>query len=295
MSDPKFRKAAASPYLTSFDGKFRIAKASTTIADKKRHSKEQNEARLAELVAELSELQHVLYADNRYSVLLIFQAMDAAGKDSTIRAVLTGVDPAGCAIHSFKRPSDEELGHDFLWRTACRLPKRGQIGVFNRSYYEEVLVTKVNPEILVAQRLPYAISRAKLWKQRYRSIRDHEQHLACSGTLVLKFWLNVSAEEQRQRFLSRLEQPQKNWKFESGDVIARDHWDDYQQAYEDAINATSREWAPWYAIPADSKPAMRIAVAEIIVNALKKLDLRYPQPSPEQAASFDEMKKKLGA
>ncbi|WP_428311015.1 PPK2 family polyphosphate kinase [Hydrocarboniphaga sp.] len=292
MNEPKF--AVDSPYLTSFGGKFRIRDAPTLIVDKKR-DKLQREQQLASLVAELSELQHVLYADNRYSLLLIFQAMDAAGKDSTIRAVLSGVDPAGCNVHAFKRPSDEELEHDFLWRTSCRLPARGQIGVFNRSYYEEVLVTRVNPALLAAQHLPHATALPKLWKQRYRSIRDHEQHLACSGTIVLKFWLNVSKEEQRQRFLSRLVQPEKNWKFEAGDLGAREHWDEYSQAYEDAINATSRKWAPWYAIPADSKSAMRLAVAEIIVKTLKSLDLRYPVSTPEQIASFDAMKRKLGA
>jgi PPK2 family polyphosphate:nucleotide phosphotransferase len=292
MNDPKC--AVDSPYLTSFNGKFRIRDAPTLIADKKR-DKAQREEKLAGLVAELSELQHVLYADNRYSLLLIFQAMDAAGKDSTIRAVLSGVDPAGCSVHAFKRPSDEELEHDFLWRTSCRLPARGQIGVFNRSYYEEVLVTRVNPALLSAQHLPYAMSLPKLWKQRYRSIRDHEKHLACCGTIVLKFWLNVSKEEQRQRFLSRLDQPEKNWKFEAGDLGAREHWDEYQQAYEDAINATSREWAPWYAIPADSKSAMRVAVAEIIVKTMKSLDLRYPASTAEQIESFDVMKRKLGA
>lgn len=291
MSDPKC--AVNSPYLASFNGKFRAANAATLIADGKR-DKQQREAELAGLVAEMSELQHVLYADNRYSLLLIFQAMDAAGKDSTIRAVLTGIDPAGCTVHAFKRPSAEELEHDFLWRTACRLPSRGQIGVFNRSHYEEVLVTRVNPALLEAQHLPRAMPPPRLWKQRYRSIRDHEEHLACSGTIVLKFWLNVSKEEQRQRFLARLNQPEKNWKFESGDLGARDHWDEFQQAYEDAINATSRPWAPWYAIPADSKSAMRVAVADIIVRTLKSLDLRYPVPSPEQAASFAEMRKKLG-
>ncbi|MDB5972032.1 MAG: polyphosphate kinase 2 family protein [Hydrocarboniphaga sp.] len=291
MSDLKC--AVDSPYLAPFNGKFRVADAPTSIAGKKL-DRPQREAKLAGLVAEMSGLQHVLYADNRYSLLLIFQAMDAAGKDSTIRAVLTGVDPAGCTVHAFKRPSDEELEHDFLWRTSCRLPARGQIGVFNRSYYEEVLVTRVNPALLAVQHLPRAMSLPKLWKQRYRSIRDHEQHLACSGTIVLKFWLNVSAEEQRQRFLARLDQPEKNWKFESGDLGARDHWGEYQQAYEDAINATSREWAPWYAIPADSKSSMRVAVADIIVRTLKSLDLRYPVSSPEQLASFAEMRKKLG-
>jgi len=294
MSKPLLHHAVDSPYRAPYDGSFRIAKAPTLVSDKKR-SKIEREQNLTELVAEISQLQHVLHADNRYSLLLIFQAMDAAGKDSTIRAVLTGVDPAGCTVHAFKRPSEEELAHDFLWRTAWRLPSRGQIGVFNRSYYEEVLVTRVNPALLAAQNLPYDLPLAKLWKQRYRSIRDHEQHLAASGTVVLKFWLNVSHEEQRERFLARLEQPEKNWKFESGDLGVREHWDDYHRAYEDAINATSREWAPWYAIPADSKSTMRVIVADIIVRTLRSLDLRYPALSAEEQAQLGQWRKQLGA
>lgn len=291
MADPKI-KAVDSPYRIPFDGSFDVTKAPTQ-AENRRGTKAQREIRLTKKVLELSELQHRLYADNRYAVLLIFQAMDAAGKDSTIRAVLTGVNPAGCVVHAFKRPSEEELEHDFLWRSSCRLPSRGQIGVFNRSYYEEVLVTRVNPALLDAQHLPNRPSLPQLWKERYRSIRDHERHLAASGTVVLKFWLNVSAEEQRKRFLARLEQPEKNWKFESGDIAARERWDDYQQAYGDALNATARPWAPWYAIPADSKSTMRLIVADIIVRTLKSLDLRYPQSSPEQLASFDEMRHRL--
>lgn len=293
MSNTPLHCAVDSPYLAPFDGSFRVADAPTAVVNDK-SSKAQREIRLAEQVAELSELQHRLYADNRYALLLVFQAMDAAGKDSTIRAVLTGVDPAGCSVHAFKRPSEEELEHDFLWRSAVRLPRRGQLGVFNRSYYEEVLVTRVNPALLAAQHLPLPMSLPRLWKQRYRSIRDHEQHLACSGTVVLKFWLNVSREEQRKRFLARLEQPEKNWKFESGDLGARDRWDDYMQAYEDAINATSRDNAPWYAVPADSKSAMRLIVADIVVRTLKDLDLRYPVSTPEQVAGFDAMRKQLG-
>jgi PPK2 family polyphosphate:nucleotide phosphotransferase len=293
MSKPHLHCAVDSPYLAAFDGSFRVADAPCSVSDKK-SSKAQREQSLAQHVAEISELQHVLYADNRYSLLLIFQAMDAAGKDSTIRAVLTGVNPAGCSVHAFGRPSDEELDHDFLWRTACRLPSRGQIGVFNRSYYEEVLVARVNPTLLAAQHLPYAMPLPKLWKQRYRSIRDHEEHLACSGTVVLKFWLNVSPEEQRQRLLARLQQPEKNWKFESGDLGARDHWNAYQQAYEDAINATSRAWAPWYAIPADSKSTMRVIVADIIVRTLRSLDLKYPELSPDKQAQLGQWRAQLG-
>ena len=256
-------------------------------------SKEHYQKILAEHTKELSRQQSLLYAQNRYAMLLIFQAMDAAGKDSTIRAVLSGVNPAGCQVHAFKRPSLEELDHDFLWRTACRLPERGRIGVFNRSYYEEVLAVKVHPNFLDAQGLSTGKHPKKFWKQRYASIRDHERHLARNGTVLLKFWLNVSREEQRQRFLARLNEPEKNWKFEAADVAEREHWDDYMQAYEDALNETSRPWAPWYAIPADSKPYMRAAVADIIVRTLERLNLQYPVSSDEQLAQFAELRKRL--
>lgn len=275
MAIPEYAAAADSPYRASFDGRWLIARAPTHVDNPA--SKVEREALLAKRVTELSELQQVLRADRRHALLLVFQAMDAAGKDSTIRAVLTGIDPAGCSVQAFKRPSAEELDHDFLWRSTGRLPARGQIGVFNRSYYEEVLVTRVDPSLLQAQNLPYRPPGRTLWKQRYRSIRDHERHLAANGTMVLKFFLHVSREEQRQRLLARLDQPEKNWKFEAGDLGARDRWDDYQQAYQDAINATSRPWAPWYAIPADSKSTMRLIVADIVVRSLRGLDLRYPQ------------------
>jgi PPK2 family polyphosphate:nucleotide phosphotransferase len=219
--------------------------------------------------------------------------MDAAGKDSTIRAVLSGVNPAGCEVYSFKRPSTEELDHDFLWRTACRLPQRGRIGVFNRSHYEEVLVAKVHPEFLDAQRLPGGKRGAQFWAQRYESIRDHEKHLARNGTVILKFWLNVSKEEQRSRFLARLNEPEKNWKFEAADVAERAHWPAYMKAYEDALNETSRPWAPWYAIPADNKPYMRAAVADIIVRTLQSLNLQYPTPGKEEKAQFSALRKRL--
>jgi len=285
-------EAPASPYLVPYDGTFRLAGASTAppagAPDEKKSKK-----RLKKLTEELDDLQRVLYADDRYAVLLIFQALDAAGKDSTIRAVLSGVNPAGCQVFSFKQPSAEELDHDFLWRTARRLPERGRIGVFNRSYYEEVLVVRVHPEYLGAQKLPRRPSGEKLWQERYASIVDHELHLAKSGTVVLKFWLNVSREEQRSRFLSRLDEPEKNWKFAAGDVAERGHWDAYQSAYEEALNATSRPWAPWYAIPADDKSYMRATVARIVVDALKGLGLEYPQVGPDERARFAEMREIL--
>jgi PPK2 family polyphosphate:nucleotide phosphotransferase len=274
-------EAPHSPCLVPFDGSFRVAAAPTGppagAPGEKRCKK-----LLAERVEELVELQRKLYADDRWSVLLVFQAMDAAGKDGTIRAVLTGVNPAGFQVFSFKRPSAEELDHDFLWRTARRLPERGRIGVFNRSYYEELLVVRVHPELLGFQRLPVRPDGGELWRQRFDSIRDHELHLARSGTAVIKFWLNVSREEQHRRFLARIDEPKKNWKFEAADVRESERWDDYMRAYEEALAATSRPWAPWYAIPADDKPWMRLQVAEILVEALRSLGLRYPRAAEEQ-------------
>jgi PPK2 family polyphosphate:nucleotide phosphotransferase len=226
-------------------------------------------------------------------VLLVFQAMDAAGKDSTIRAVMQGVDPSGCQVFSFKKPSNLELDHDFLWRTTCRLPERGRIGIFNRSQYEEVLVVRVHPKILDYQKLPDPINYDTVWDDRLRSIREQEEHLARNGTVILKFWLNVSKDEQKRRFLSRLDEPSKNWKFEPGDVVERRHWDDYMQAYEDALNATSRPWAPWFSIPADDKAYMQARVAEIIIEALQNIGLRYPEPSDEDRAKFAEARIEL--
>ncbi|HUP92920.1 MAG TPA: PPK2 family polyphosphate kinase [Solimonas sp.] len=292
MAKDGFR-AVESPYLVPFDGSFRV-KRMRTAPPSRAPSKDACKERLAELVCELDELQQILYAHDNHSVLLVFQAMDAAGKDSTIRALLTGVNPAGCEVYSFKRPSDAELDHDFLWRTSACLPQRGRIGVFNRSYYEEVLAVRVHPECLERQKLPGTPKDLDaLWQQRYQSIREHEHHLARNGTLVLKFWLNVSREEQRQRFLARLEEPEKTWKFEAGDVHERGYWKQYMHAYQDALNATSRPWAPWYAIPADAKPYMRMAVADIVVRSLKALDLRYPKLRKSQIAEFDELKREL--
>jgi PPK2 family polyphosphate:nucleotide phosphotransferase len=235
----------------------------------------------------------VLAAGDKHAVLLVFQAMDAAGKDSTIRAVMQGVDPSGCQVFSFKKPSNLELDHDFLWRTTCRLPERGRIGIFNRSQYEEVLVVRVHPKILDYQKLPDPIYYDTVWDDRLRSIREQEEHLARNGTVILKFWLNVSKDEQKRRFLSRLDEPSKNWKFEPGDVVERRHWDDYMQAYEDALNATSRPWAPWFSIPADDKAYMQARVAEIIIEALQNIGLRYPEPSDEDRAKFAEARKEL--
>jgi len=290
-------QAPESPYLVPFERGFRVARAPTAPPPGTPGEKEL-EDRLEERVEDLEELQRKLYADDRWAVLLIFQAMDAAGKDGTIRAVLSGVNPAGFQVYSFKQPSAEELDHDFLWRTAVRLPERGRIGVFNRSYYEEVLVVRVHPQFLDGQRLPLhppAGALDELWRSRYESIRDHELHLARSGTAVLKFWLNVSREEQRRRFLARIDNPKKNWKFSAADVREAERWVDYMAAYQDALAATSRPWAPWYAIPADDKPFMRLQVAEILLAALGSLDLRYPRADEDQRREMGAIRELLEA
>lgn len=283
---------AQSPYLVPFDGSFRMEN-TRTAPPEDAPGKKKNKERLEDLVEELADLQRMLYAFDHHAILLVFQAMDAAGKDSTIRAVMSGVNPAGCQVSSFKQPSAEELDHDFLWRTTRRLPERGRIGIFNRSYYEEVLVVKVHPEYLKGQRLPEDVMSDGIWQERYESIRSYEQHLARNGTVILKFFLNVSKEEQRQRFLSRLDEPHKNWKFSTGDVRERSFWGKYQEAYEDALKETSRPWAPWYAIPADDKPYMRWAVAQTIVATLKQLGLRYPEVRDHERAKFEEMRQIL--
>ena len=281
-------------YRVPFDGSFRIA---GWPSDKPADAppKSERKARLGSLVEELSDLQRRLYAQDRWAVLLLFQAMDAAGKDGTIRAVMSGINPAGCQVFSFKRPSAEELDHDFLWRSAIRLPERGRMGIFNRSYYEEVLVVRVHPEILEHQKLPGPIDMDTIWRERFRSIADHERHLAENGTLILKFFLNVSKDEQKQRFLARIDNHEKNWKFSAKDVNERQHWDAYMRAYEEALNATSRPWAPWYAVPADTKSFMRVAVAEIVVEALRGLDLRYPQLPPDEQARLAAAREELAA
>jgi len=280
----------ATLHRVAYDGSFRIAETShkppkgKTIGSKRR---------LKAAVKNLDELQQRLAASDRHALLLVFQAMDAAGKDSTIRAVMQGINPAGCQVYSFKKPTSNELDHDFLWRTSLRMPERGRIGIFNRSQYEEVLIVRVHPEILQHQKLPEDSITDTIWTERLESIGDQEKHLARNGTVILKFWLNVSYEEQKRRFLRRLDKPKKNWKFEPGDITERAHWDNYMQAYEDALNATSKPWAPWYAIPADNKPYMRATVAETITAALDSLSLEYPAPSDKNRQAFAAARKSL--
>ena len=235
----------------------------------------------------LRDQQEKLHAQGTWAVLLIFQAMDAAGKDSTIKHVMSGVDPQGSQVSSFKAPSTEELAHDFLWRTTLRLPPRGHIGVFNRSYYEEVLVVRVHPEILGAERLPSAVRSKRIWSERFEDITCFERHLARSGVVVLKFFLHVSKEEQRKRFLERLDTPSKNWKFSTGDVREREHWREYMAAYEDMIRHTATPEAPWFVVPADRKWFTRLVVADAIVDAMKRLDLHFPTVDLKQKKTLE--------
>jgi PPK2 family polyphosphate:nucleotide phosphotransferase len=238
--------------------------------------------KLQEGVEQLAQYQDVLYAQNIYSLLLIFQAMDAAGKDSTIEHVMSGINPQGCQVFSFKQPSAEELDHDYLWRYMKALPERGRIGIFNRSYYEEVLVVRVHPEILQQQQLPTEIKQNKqIWQQRFTDINNFERYLTNNGVVVLKFFLNVSRKEQKERFLDRIDRPEKNWKFDVNDVRERGFWEDYMKAYEDVVNNTSTEYAPWYIIPADRKWFTRLVVSEIISQRLAVLNLQYPQVGEE--------------
>jgi PPK2 family polyphosphate:nucleotide phosphotransferase len=244
-------------------------------------------------VAKLAEYQDVLYAQDTYALLIIFQAMDAAGKDGVIKYVMSGVNPQGCQVYSFKAPSAEELDHDYLWRNMKALPERGRIGIFNRSYYEEVLIVRVHPEILDAQKLPPEAKGKKIWKRRFEEINNFERYLVGNGIIVLKFFLHISKEQQKRRFLKRIATPEKNWKFSLNDVKERAHWDDYMAAFEDVFNHTSTEWAPWHIIPADNKWFTRAAVAEIIVSKLKSLDLSYPALSEEQRQELDKAKEML--
>lgn len=252
------------------------------------------EALLQQGVVRLAEMQDKLYAQDRWSVLCIFQAMDAAGKDGAIRHVFSGVNPQGCQVHSFKAPGAIELDHDFLWRHSTALPERGRIGIHNRSWYEEALVLRVHPELLARQRLPPSLIGKKIWDERLEDIAAYERYLARQGTVVLKFFLNVSQDEQKKRFLSRIAEPEKNWKFSPNDVVERAHWDDYMKAYQAAISATAAPHAPWFVVPADSKWFTRLVVVAAIIEALEKLDLHYPAVTKEQRTALAVAKKSLG-
>jgi PPK2 family polyphosphate:nucleotide phosphotransferase len=255
--------------------------------------KAEAKALLADGIERLSALQEKLYAQNRWSVLAVFQAMDAAGKDGAIKHVMSGVNPQGCQVHAFKQPSAEELDHDFLWRIAKALPERGRIGIFNRSHYEDVLVARVHPEVLARQRLPEPLTGKDIWDERFKSIRAFERHLACNGTLVLKFFLHISKEEQRRRFLARLEEPAKRWKFDMNDVAERKLWDKYMQAYEDAIRHTSRPEGRWYVVPADNKGFARLIIAEAMVEAMEGLDLAFPKVEGAALRELEKVRRAL--
>ena len=255
-------------------------------------SKEQYQLLLADHVDKLARRQNLLYAHDRYAMLLIFQAMDAAGKDGVIKHVMSGLNPQGCQVFSFKHPSATDLDHDFLWRTTICLPERGRIGIFNRSYYEEVLIVRVHPEILQAQRLPDdVVDDANIWKNRYRSIVDLERHLNRNGTRILKFFLHLSKEEQKNRFLDRIDDPEKNWKFSAADVAERARWKDYMRAYEDCLSATSTRQAPWFVVPADDKQNARLIVSRVVLDSMKSLKMRYPSPD---AARLKELQRIRG-
>lgn len=258
--------------------------------------KERAQKALADNLADLAAAQDLLYADDRYAVLIVLQAMDAAGKDGTIKHVMSGVNPQGCQVFSFKKPSAEDLDHNFLWRYMRCLPERGRIGIFNRSYYEDVLVVKVHPELLGRQLPRKKGTPGKgFWKKRYEDINAFERHLVRNGTVILKFFLNVSKDEQKRRFLARLDRPEKNWKFSPADLAERAHWDDYMAAYQDAIAATSTEWAPWYVVPADHKWVTRAVVADVVTTAIRGLDLGYPELTDDDRKRLDVARAALAA
>jgi PPK2 family polyphosphate:nucleotide phosphotransferase len=265
-----------------------------TLVDPYFKTKRQYRELLHEHMEELSSLQNLHYASNQYALLLIFQGMDAAGKDGAIRHVMSGVNPEGCEVFSFKQPSAEELEHDFLWRSTCRLPERGRIGIFNRSYYEEVLVVRVHPEILRSQGLPKEFRKEKeIWEHRYASIVDLEKHLYRNGTKIVKIFLHLSHEEQRKRFLERIDEPEKNWKFSTSDIHERKYWKDYMKAFEECIHATSTYHAPWYVVPADDKENARLIVSQIVLDALEELKMTYPKVTEKRRIELHTIQKLL--
>jgi PPK2 family polyphosphate:nucleotide phosphotransferase len=271
------------PYVVTDGKKFRLKDVDPSdTGELSSEDKPRAKEALQTGVDALAQLQDVLYAQDKWSVLLIFQAMDAAGKDGTIKHVMSGVNPQGCQVSSFKTPSNEELDHDYLWRSFRHLPERGRIGIFNRSYYEETLVVRVHPEYLQGQKLPPKLITKNIWKERFEDIRSFERYLSRNGTIVRKFFLHVSKAEQKKRFLERLENPDKNWKFSSSDLAERGHWDDYQKAYEDTIRETATKDSPWYVVPADNKWYTRVVVAAAVIDALASLDLHYPKVDAAQ-------------
>jgi len=294
MAHPILFDPVENPHLVPFDDSFKIKKAPTRAEDDP--GKESNVETLDKHVEKLSKLQGRLYANDHYSVLLIFQALDAAGKDGTIRSVVTGVNPVGVQVASFKAPNAEELDHDFMWRVTRNTPERGRIGVWNRSHYEEALVVRVHPQFLDTQRLPRRPKHLDdLWQERFESFNAFEKHWARNGCVILKFFLHVSQEEQHKRFLDRVEDPENHWKFNTGDLEESKHWDEYMAAYQDVLNATSKPWAPWYAIPADSKSYMRATVAQIVTKTLGQLELPPPQLSDKVRVEIERVKKELEA
>ncbi len=282
------------PYRVTSGKKFRLKDYDPAdTGDLKSGEKPRAQAALKAGVEALAQLQDVLYAQDRWSVLLVFQAMDAAGKDGTIKHVMSGVNPQGCQVTSFKVPTSDDLDHDFLWRCMKQLPERGRIGIFNRSYYEETLVVRVHPEFLAGQKLPPELVTKHIWDERFQDIRAFERYLGRNGTIVLKFFLHVSRDEQKKRFLERVEHPEKNWKFSANDIKERAHWDKYMEAYEETIRATATEDAPWFVVPADNKWFTRVVVASAIIDALAALDLKYPRLTAAQRAELATAKETL--
>ena len=284
----------AKPYRVGDGDKFRLKDFDAQDTGEFK-SKEEAKGLLEKSVAHIEELQDKLYAQDRWCLLLIFQAMDAAGKDGAIKHVMSGINPQGCQVYSFKAPSNEELDHDYLWRTTRNLPERGRIGIFNRSYYEEVLVVRVHPDVLEHEKIPAKLRSKDTWKERFQDICSFERYLSRNGTVIRKFFLNVSKKEQKRRFLARLQEPEKNWKFSPEDVREREHWDDYMQAYEDMIRNTATKHAPWYVVPADNKWFTRLVVAAAIVETLEGLKLSYPEVDPQKRKELQAARKALAS
>jgi len=288
----QFMNIRSKDFIASAEKKLRLSELPTSVKPYFK-SKKDYQATLEKHIRDMSALQSLLYADDRYAVLLIFQAMDAAGKDSAIKHVMSGVNPQGCQVFSFKHPSTQDLEHDFLWRTTLCLPERGHIGIFNRSYYEEVLIVRVHPEILRAEKLPPEALERDIWAGRYRSIVEMEEHLYRNGTRIAKFFLHISKEEQRLRFLKRIDRPEKNWKFSQFDLQERALWNDYMKAYEECIRATSTPHAPWYVVPADNKRNAQLIISQVVVDTLQSLNLGYPKADKDRLKELRAIRRQL--